>query len=116
VAQANQIIGDGLRGNEAYLRHLWIDEMEGAKAQVIHVPTENRSTNPRSGPEALRGMAADQPRAARTVKGHQRAPSAAYREFRGPTGASLGGPMMSTSRLCKDCRWTALDENHSGMV
>jgi regulator of protease activity HflC (stomatin/prohibitin superfamily) len=40
VAQANQIIGDSLRGNEAYLRYLWIDKMEGAKAQVIYVPTE----------------------------------------------------------------------------
>jgi hypothetical protein len=24
--------------------------------------------------------------------------------------------MMSTSRLCKDCRWAALEENESGMV
>jgi regulator of protease activity HflC (stomatin/prohibitin superfamily) len=40
VAQANQIIGDSLHGNEAYLRYLWIDKMEGAKAQVNYVPTE----------------------------------------------------------------------------
>jgi hypothetical protein len=40
VAQANQIIGDSLPGNEAYLRYLWIDKMEDAKAQVIYVPTE----------------------------------------------------------------------------
>ena len=40
VAAANQIIGDSLRGNEAYLRYLWIDKLEGSKQQVIYIPTE----------------------------------------------------------------------------
>jgi len=40
VAQANKIIGDSLHGNEAYLRYLWIDKLEGGKMQVIYVPTE----------------------------------------------------------------------------
>lgn len=40
VAQANQIIGDSLKGNDAYLRYLWIDKLEGSKQQVIYVPTE----------------------------------------------------------------------------
>jgi regulator of protease activity HflC (stomatin/prohibitin superfamily) len=41
VAQANKIIGDSLRGNEAYLRYLWISNLENAKdGQVIYVPTE----------------------------------------------------------------------------
>ncbi|MFP3799470.1 hypothetical protein [Paraburkholderia sp. SIMBA_027] len=42
VAQANQIIGDSLKGNEAYLRYLWIDKLDKAegKGQVIYVPTE----------------------------------------------------------------------------
>lgn len=41
VAQANQIIGDSLRGNEAYLRYLWINNLEGkGDKQVIYVPTE----------------------------------------------------------------------------
>jgi hypothetical protein len=40
VAEANHIIGASLKDNEAYLRYLWIDKMEGAKAQVIYVPTE----------------------------------------------------------------------------
>lgn len=40
VAKANQIIGDSLRGNEAYLRYLWIDKLDTDKAQVIYVPTE----------------------------------------------------------------------------
>jgi hypothetical protein len=30
--------------------------------------------------------------------------------------AILGAPAMSTLRLCKDCRWAALEENESGMV
>lgn len=40
VAEANRIIGDSLHGNEAYLRYLWIDKLEGSKTQTIYVPTE----------------------------------------------------------------------------
>jgi hypothetical protein len=41
VAAANKIIGDSLRGNEAYLRYLWIQNLENSKEhQVINVPTE----------------------------------------------------------------------------
>lgn len=41
VAQANKIIGESLKGNEAYLRYLWIQNLETSKeAQVIYVPTE----------------------------------------------------------------------------
>lgn len=41
VAQANEIIGKSLQGNEAYLRYLWINNLENAKdGQVIYVPTE----------------------------------------------------------------------------
>lgn len=41
VAQANKIIGDSLKGNESYLRYLWINNLEAAKdSQVIYVPTE----------------------------------------------------------------------------
>jgi hypothetical protein len=41
VAQANQIIGQSLKDNEAYLRYLWIQNLEGAgDHQVIYVPTE----------------------------------------------------------------------------
>lgn len=40
VAKANQIIGDSLKGNEAYLRYLWIDKLDTDHAQVIYVPTE----------------------------------------------------------------------------
>lgn len=42
VAQANKIIGDSLKGNEAYLRYLWIQglQQEDSPPQVIYVPTE----------------------------------------------------------------------------
>lgn len=43
VAEANKIIGESLRGNEDYLRYLWIHNLESAErsgAQVIYVPTE----------------------------------------------------------------------------
>jgi regulator of protease activity HflC (stomatin/prohibitin superfamily) len=40
VAEANKIIGESLKGNEAYLRYLWIDGLQHSKGQVVYVPTE----------------------------------------------------------------------------
>lgn len=40
VAQANKIIGDSLKSNEAYLRYLWIHQLGEGKSDVIYVPTE----------------------------------------------------------------------------
>ena len=40
VAQANKIIGDSLKENEAYLRYLWINNMAEHDKEVIYVPTE----------------------------------------------------------------------------
>ncbi len=40
VAKANQIIGNSLRGNESYLRYLWIDGLHTQQQQIIYVPTE----------------------------------------------------------------------------
>lgn len=40
VASANAIIGDSLKGNEAYLRYLWISGIESNNPTVIYVPTE----------------------------------------------------------------------------
>ena len=40
VAQANQIIGESLKNNEAYLRYLWIHALSDGKNEVIYVPTE----------------------------------------------------------------------------
>ncbi len=39
VAQSNTIIADSLKGNESYLRYLWIDKL-GDNPNVIYVPTE----------------------------------------------------------------------------
>ncbi len=40
VARANQIIGESLKDNEAYLRYLWIQGLQEGKNEVIYVPTE----------------------------------------------------------------------------
>jgi regulator of protease activity HflC (stomatin/prohibitin superfamily) len=43
VAEANRIIGDSLKGNEDYLRYLWIHNLELAEekgATIVYVPTE----------------------------------------------------------------------------
>lgn len=40
VAKANQIIGDSLKNNEAYLRWLWIEGLQSGHSAVIYVPTE----------------------------------------------------------------------------
>jgi regulator of protease activity HflC (stomatin/prohibitin superfamily) len=42
VAQANKIIGDSLKNNEAYLRYLFVNGLENTKNQVIYVPTETQ--------------------------------------------------------------------------
>lgn len=38
VAESNKIIGDSLKGNDAYLRYLWIDTL--GENDIIYVPTE----------------------------------------------------------------------------
>lgn len=43
VAEANKIIGEGLKGHEEYLRYLWIISLEhtaSAGDKVVYVPTE----------------------------------------------------------------------------
>lgn len=40
VAEANRIIGDSLKGNEAYLHYLWVHNLETTQNQVIYIPTE----------------------------------------------------------------------------
>lgn len=40
VAKANSIIGESLKNNEAYLRYLWINNLESNNPTVIYVPTE----------------------------------------------------------------------------
>lgn len=40
VAEANRIIGEGLKGNEDYLRYLWITNVGKADHSVVYIPTE----------------------------------------------------------------------------
>jgi regulator of protease activity HflC (stomatin/prohibitin superfamily) len=42
VAEANRIIGESLKGNEDYLRYLWIVDVAGSSVDktVVYVPTE----------------------------------------------------------------------------
>lgn len=42
IAGANKIVADGLRGNDEYLRYLWIDKVAGGNVsrEVVYVPTE----------------------------------------------------------------------------
>lgn len=40
VAEANAIIGASLMNNEAYLRYLWIQNLDHNQQTVIYVPTE----------------------------------------------------------------------------
>jgi hypothetical protein len=40
VAEANKIIGDSLKNNDAYLRYLWINGLHDGNSEIIYVPTE----------------------------------------------------------------------------
>lgn len=40
VAKANEIIGVSLKNNEAYLRYLWIENLNTKGNEVIYIPTE----------------------------------------------------------------------------
>lgn len=40
VAEANRIIGESLKGNESYLRYLWIQGLQDGNGEVVYVPTE----------------------------------------------------------------------------
>lgn len=40
VARANKIIGDSLKGNESYLRYLWISTIDSNSPTIIYIPTE----------------------------------------------------------------------------
>lgn len=40
VAKANEIIGSSLKGNDDYLRYLWIQTLHEGNKEVVYVPTE----------------------------------------------------------------------------
>ncbi|RZF83206.1 hypothetical protein EXT46_07105 [Pseudoalteromonas sp. CO325X] len=40
AAQANKIIGESLKGNEEYLRYVWIKGLQDGSGERIYIPTE----------------------------------------------------------------------------
>lgn len=40
IAQANKIIGDSLKNNDAYVRYLWVEALRETQNKVIYIPTE----------------------------------------------------------------------------
>ena len=42
VAEANKIIGESLKNNDAYLRYLWIQGLQDGSSEVIYIPTEGQ--------------------------------------------------------------------------
>lgn len=40
VAKANEIIGNSLQNNEAYIHYLWIEALKESENEVIYIPTE----------------------------------------------------------------------------
>jgi hypothetical protein len=40
AAEANRIIGESLKGNEEYLRYIWIKGLHDGKGERIYIPTE----------------------------------------------------------------------------
>lgn len=40
VAEANRIIGESLKGNEVYLRYLWVIGLQNPSNDRIYIPTE----------------------------------------------------------------------------
>lgn len=40
IAKANEIIGNSLQDNDAYIHYLWIESLKESHDQVIYVPTE----------------------------------------------------------------------------
>jgi aminopeptidase-like protein len=40
VAESNQIIGEGLKDNEEYIKYLWVKGLTDGSSEVIYVPTE----------------------------------------------------------------------------
>lgn len=40
VADANKIIGESLKDNDAYLRYLWVQGLHDGSSEAIYIPTE----------------------------------------------------------------------------
>jgi hypothetical protein len=59
VAEANEIIGQSLQGNEAYLRYLWIQGLHDGSSEIIYVPTETQLPILEAGRLSERGRGLD---------------------------------------------------------
>ena len=42
VAEANQIIGNSLQGNNEYIMYLWVQTLANSEHQLIYIPTEGQ--------------------------------------------------------------------------
>lgn len=40
IAEANRIIGDSLKNNDAYIRYLWVEALRETNNAVVYIPTE----------------------------------------------------------------------------
>ena len=40
IAEANRIIGDSLKNNDAYIYYLWVEALRETQNAVVYVPTE----------------------------------------------------------------------------
>ena len=41
IAKANQIIGDSLKNNDAYIHYLWVEALKETNNAVVYIPTES---------------------------------------------------------------------------
>jgi len=41
IAKANQIIGDSLKNNDAYIHYLWVEALRETNNAVVYIPTES---------------------------------------------------------------------------
>jgi len=55
IAKANEIIGQSLKDNDAYLRYLWIQGLQDGSSEVIYVPTEGQLPILEAGRSVYRG-------------------------------------------------------------
>lgn len=40
IAEANKIIGDSLKNNDAYIHYLWVETLRETENSVVYIPTE----------------------------------------------------------------------------
>lgn len=40
IAEANRIIGDSLKNNDAYIHYLWVEALRETRNAIVYIPTE----------------------------------------------------------------------------